>query len=337
MPRRRRSAAQRAAFHRMIAGLRKYKQRRNPWYGIYSSGEGVTALRRFKNPRGVYKRPRRKRHLYAVRAIGAGASLRGRTMLNPRGVYKRPKRPRHYRARGRIPEGAPIKGLVRLNPRRRRKNARRRRRNPGVTTMARRRRRHARRRNPRRRRFHARRRNPRGRRGRFVRRRNPRRRRFHARRRNPGMGGLVAAGKAAIGAALFSVPATFVAGFVDSKWLSSSSILIRTGVKLGLAAVAGIVFRSNAARANAAMGGILGTIGYEFGVRAAGGVVAGASLASKAAGVSALVTEDPRAMGVLVDAMHGMGLQLDTGVSLGAGTALDSGLPANSYTDVNLG
>lgn len=157
------------------------------------------------------------------------------------------------------------------------------------------------------------------------------------RRHNPGMGGIKGALKGVVKVGVPALVAGGISGFVDSKFLSSQSFLIRTLVRLAEAAAVGFAFKRNPVMAYSAMGGILGSIGYEQGVRFAGGAVVGSTPVSKAAGVSALITEDPRAMGVLVQSMRGMGLQLDTGVSLGAGTALDSGLPANSYVDVNLG
>lgn len=265
--RRTRTAAQRAAYRRMIAGLRRYKARHR---------------------------------------------------ANPRGVYKRPKRKRHYVALGDIPEGQPTTGMTMLN-RRRRKN-RKRRRNP----MARRRRHNRRRRrvamaNPRR---HRRRHNRRRRRPHFVRARG----RFYRRRSNPG---IAAALKTVFAAGIPALGAGAVAGFVHNRWFIGSSKLVQIGVKVAQAAVWGMLFRRRPVVAYAAMGAALGSIGNDFGANFAG---------NKAAAVAALIQESPQAMGVLVNAMQGMGLQLDTGVSLGeAGTALDSGLPANSYTDVNLG
>jgi len=65
---------------------------------------------------------------------------------------------------------------------------------------------------------------------------------------------------------------------------------------------------------------ILGTIGYEQGVKFSGGVIA-PSAAEGAKQLSALVREDPLAMGYLVQSMRGMGLSIDTSASLqGMGT-----------------
>jgi len=179
--------------------------------------------------------------------------------------------------------------------------------------------------------------NPRRRRRRHSRARfHPRRRRrHHVRRRiNPGMGGgIKGALKNAFMVGVPAIGAGFVSNFVDAKWLSDKHVVIRMGAKLVEATLAGLFFRRRPVIAFASMGAILGSIGGEFGVRAAGGVVVGSSPVSKGQGAAALITEDPRAMGVLVTTMQGMGYQLDQNVSLGDYPALQPG----SYADVNLG
>lgn len=163
-------------------------------------------------------------------------------------------------------------------------------------------------------------------------------RRHHRRRRNPGFGtGIKSALRQTFMTGIPAIVAGGLSGFIDSKFLSARSLLLRIAAKIGEAAAAGMLLRRRPVAAYAAMGAIIGSVGYEQGVAFAGGVIAGASPAAKAAGVQALITEDPRTMGVLVRSMQGMGYTLDQNVSLGAGTALDSGLPVNSYTDVNLG
>jgi hypothetical protein len=239
---RRRSAAQRAAFRKMIAGLKASKARR-------------------RNPRKTRHRKRRR---------------------NPTMARARRK---HGRRRAR--------GTVMANPRRRRRRFGR------------------------------------------SRRSNPRRRRFHARRRNPGR--ISDSIKMLFGAGIPGLIAGGVAGFIDAKFLSTYSTLVRLSVRVGEAFVAAFGLRSKPRAADAAIGAIVGAIGWEQGYAMGGGTTIGAAPAAKAAGVAALVQEDPRAMGVLVKAMRGMGLTLDNNVSLGAGSALDSGLPQNAYTDVNLG
>jgi hypothetical protein len=146
------------------------------------------------------------------------------------------------------------------------------------------------------------------------------------RRRNPG---IRAALKTVFAAGIPAIGAGAVAGFLDGKFFATQSKLIRIGARVAQAAVWGFVFRRKPVMAYSAMGAVLGSIGTDLGIKFSGNAYAP---------IAALIQENPQAMGVLVNAMQGMGLQLDTGVSLGdAGTALDSGLPANSYTDVNLG
>lgn len=164
------------------------------------------------------------------------------------------------------------------------------------------------------------------------------RRRFtRHRRRNPGGAGFKSTLRQIFGVAVPAVVAGGASGFIDSKLLSSKPLYVRILAKLAEAFGVSMLLRSRPQAASAAMGAILGSIGYEQGVAMAGGVIAGASPAAKAAGVQALITEDPRAMGVLVKAMGAAGYQLDNNVSLGAGSSLDSALPPNSFVDVNLG
>lgn len=173
--------------------------------------------------------------------------------------------------------------------------------------------------------------NPRRRRHR--RRMNPRRIR-HRRRRNPDMGGgFKAAARSVFMTAVPALGGGFVSSFIDAKWLADQSTIVRVLAKLGQAIAAAFMFRRKPVIAYAAMGGIIGSIGGDFGTRMAGGAVVGGTPAAKATGVAALITEDPRAMGVLVTGMRGMGYQIDSNVSLGDMTPL----PAGSYEDVNLG
>jgi len=285
--RRNRTAAQRAATRRMIAGLHRWQRSHNPRRRFRNA-------RKVKHPgvgRGNYPRPKKKRHLYAAQAVPEGAALRGLAVLNPRRRRNR-KRRRNPMARRRHRRNRRRRNVAMANPRRRRN----------------RRRRHARR--PNRRHYAARRRN----------------RRHYGRRRNPG---IRAALKTVFASAVPAIGAGAVAGFLDAKFLADKGKLMRIGARVVQAAVWGFMFRSKPVAAYSAMGAVLGTIGTDLGIKFSG---------SAYAPIAALIQENPSAMGVLVNAMQGMGLQLDTGVSLGdAGTALDSGLPANSYTDVNLG
>jgi len=136
---------------------------------------------------------------------------------------------------------------------RRKKSTRRRRRNPGALLVNPRRRRRARRSNPRRR--HHRR----------------------ARRRNPGLGNSLRGGLKAV--ALAAIPAlagSFAFSFIDAKFLGKTGTMVRNLAKLVFAGLLGTIGRTWLGRdgANVAIGAVLGTIGAEFGVKAAGGLVA---------------------------------------------------------------
>jgi hypothetical protein len=111
-----------------------------------------------------------------------------------------------------------------------------------------------------------------------------------------------------------AVAAGAAIGFVDSKFLSDKPMLVRVGGKVALAAVTGLLFRRRADVAHVAMASILGTLGYEGGVRAAGGVVA----ASKAAGMqqlAQLIYSDPSAMGYLASSLQAQKRDVQLGPS----------------------
>lgn len=292
-PRRKRSAAQRAAFGRMRAGLARYRargRRRNPVSAV------IAGLNSANPSRKVTSMPRRRS---AAQRAAFKKMIAG--LKRSKGRRRNPSKIRHRKKR--------------RSSMARRKTGRRRSR---VVVMT----------NPRRRRRSN---------GRRLRRRNPRRRMMmrHRRRRNPGR--FTDTIKMFFGAGIPGLVGTGLAGFLDAKFLSGQSTLIRVGARLAEALVAAFTLRSKPMAAYAAIGGLIGSVGWEQGYAMGGGVTVGATPVAKAAGVAALVREDPRAMGVLVKAMKGMGLTLDNNVSLGAGSALDSGLPANAYTDVNLG
>lgn len=153
----------------------------------------------------------------------------------------------------------------------------------------------------------------------------------YRRRRNPGGPGVKSALRGVFMAGIPAILAGGVSGFIDAKWLANQNVVVRIAAKVGLAGVAAMMLRRRPIAAYAAMGAIVGSQGYEFGVRMGGGVIAGGTPQAKAAGVAALITEDPRTMGVLVQAMQG--LRLDNNVSLGDPSALAPG----TYQDVNLG
>jgi hypothetical protein len=133
---------------------------------------------------------------------------------------------------------------------------------------------------------------------------NPRRKR----RRNPGFS--IGAGVKDMTRVLLPAAAGGLAmGFIDSKFLGDTSIIVRLGAKLALTVGAAMLLRKKPSAAYAAMGAILGSGTYDVGVRAAGGVIA----ASKAQGMkelAALAAEDGQSMGLLQREMQGMGLLL---------------------------
>lgn len=160
------------------------------------------------------------------------------------------------------------------------------------------------------------------------------RRRRHGRRRmrNPGGPGFKGALRSVFMVGVPAIGAGALANFVDAKFLADKHIVIRVLAKVVQAALAGMMFRRRPVVAYASMGAIIGSIGGDFGTRLAGGAVVGATPIAKAQGVAALIEEDPRTMGVLVEGMRGMGYQIDNNVSLGG--ELPGG---GQYQDVNLG
>ena len=223
--------------------------------------------------RAGLKNPRRK----SRRARSSGCASLTVRVKNPRRRRARRNPARRVRRRSRGRRGVIqrisavpmslianlLKGAGRTMAKRRRKTTkRRRRRNPGALLV-----------NPRRRR---RRRNPR--RVSRRRRRNPSRRFYRrARRRNPGLASLVRLGAKDI--MIAAIPATiggFAIGFIDSKFLGQLGTVARTAGKLLTAFLVGTVGKRwlGPVGSGIATGAILGTIGHEFGVRAAGGMVA---------------------------------------------------------------
>lgn len=92
---------------------------------------------------------------------------------------------------------------------------------------------------------------------------NPRHRR---RRRNPG-GGIMATVREVGGVAIPAVGAGLALGFVDAKFLSTRSGIVRTGAKVAMAVALGMFGRRfmGDRAVTAGMGAILGTTGYEMG------------------------------------------------------------------------
>lgn len=101
-------------------------------------------------------------------------------------------------------------------------------------------------------------------------------------------------------------------GVLDVKLLTNYSPMVRIGAKVAAAAVAGVALRRSPNSAYAAMGAILGSLGYEQAAKLAGGaVVVAGNTTTAAKGLSALIREDPAAMGPVVDDMRGMGLLVE--------------------------
>jgi len=123
-------------------------------------------------------------------------------------------------------------------------------------------------------------------------------------RRNPG---IVASVKETLFTAVPAVIAGAGVGFLDTKILAGRSMVIRVGAKVGLAAVAGMLLRSRPKMAMATMGAVLGTLGYEGGVRIGGGVIA----TSRPQGIkelAAMAGEDEESLGLLTEELQGMGV-----------------------------
>jgi hypothetical protein len=214
MAKRRRSAAQRAAFKRMVAGLKRHRSKKRRSGRSPSSG-------------GTVRRRRRRR-------------------AAPRRAYRRAAPRRIYRTSRRRRGGGQV--VVVMNPRRRRARIT----NPG--------------------------------------------RRVRFRRHNPGgVGGIISS---VLGAGIPALLAGGATGFVDAKFLSSMSPIARIGSKVALAAAIGLALRKRPALAGAAMAGVIGTLGYETGVRVGGGVVA-TSKPEAMSQLGILINEDPRARGEL--------------------------------------
>lgn len=156
----------------------------------------------------------------------------------------------------------------------------------------------------------------------------PRKRRRRARRRNPGMGGggVKSALKSSVKALIPAALGGAAIGFIDAKLLSTKPMLVRVAAKIGGAALASMLLRRNPAAAHATMGAMLGTLGYEGGVRAGGGVIA----TSKPAGMrelAALAAEDEEALGILEEEMAGMGLLEDGDIGDDGDPELGDGEP----------
>lgn len=122
-----------------------------------------------------------------------------------------------------------------------------------------------------------------------------------------------------------SVPAALVGGafgLVDAKLLDDASPIVRVGTKIGAAAVAGLVLRRHPIAAASTIGAIIGSASYGGALNLAGGVSApNPSAAVK--GLGLMLRTDKRAMGLLVQQMSGMGMQIiNAAPKLGAAAAV---------------
>jgi hypothetical protein len=100
----------------------------------------------------------------------------------------------------------------------------------------------------------------------------------------------------------------FLANFVDAKFLDGKSAILRIGAKVAEALGIGILLGRKFPRAApAAMAGIFGTIGGDFGSHMGGGLPAGGKEVT-AKGIAELVAEDERMGVLLTQEMRGMGI-----------------------------
>jgi hypothetical protein len=148
-------------------------------------------------------------------------------------------------------------------------------------------------------------------------RRISRRERRRRRRHNPGgamMGTVGLIFKSSIPAAL----AGGAFGMIDAKLLDDSSPIVRVGAKIGAAALAGLLLRKRPIAAASTIGAIIGSASYSGALTLAGGVSA-PSPAAAVKGMGLILRTDKRAMGLLVQQMNGLGLQvLNASPKLGA-------------------
>jgi hypothetical protein len=164
--------------------------------------------------------------------------------------------------------------------------------------------------------------NPRRRRNPMATYTNPRRRR---RRHNPGFaGGAVAT---MIGGGLPGAVGGAAAALIDSTVLTKSSILVRVGSKVVLAALGGALLRRNPVRAAGLVGGLMGTAAYTGVLKATGGVVSG-NRVSGMQELAAMAAEDEASLGLLQQELQGMGLLEEQAAGIGEAPEPELGDPA---------
>lgn len=138
------------------------------------------------------------------------------------------------------------------------------------------------------------------------------------------------------------IPAAAVGGafgFLDAKVLSDWSPIARVGTKIGVAAVAGLALRKHPIAAASTIGAIIGSASYSGALTLAGGVSAPSTTAA-VKGIGLMLRSDRRAMGVLLEQMKGMGLQvINSSPKLGAagGARLVPAPQGQVVGSVNLG
>lgn len=154
-----------------------------------------------------------------------------------------------------------------------------------------------------------------------------------ARRFNPG-GSIGAALKSVVSVGVPAVLAGGTFGLIDARVLSKYSDPIRYGGKVAYSLLLGILFRKNPILSAATMGGVLGSFGSDLAAKLGGGTAAAPNSTAAVKGIGALLREDTQAMGLLIQEMRGMGLNVDNNVSLGA---VGVGEDMERYDDVNLG
>jgi hypothetical protein len=193
---------------------------------------------------------------------------------------KRSRAGRHLIAARSIRRGQRVDGLVRLNPRtgeiimprayvanprRRRRRAR----NPRVITVNRRRRRTRRARNPR-----------------------------YRMAGNPSMGSIVSRAKGAIMPALAGTAGGLAGGFIDTKL---NGRVIAGLAKFGLAIVGAGFLRGRPTAASGFIGGVMGGMGYQLGVKLGGGLVAH-NKGSLMGGLADMASDDPQLEATIAEA-----------------------------------
>lgn len=230
--------------------------------------------------------PRRKAKSMARRRRRSPSGRRRRT-AKQRSAFKRMIAGlRRFRKRlGR--KGARARKRRKSNPARRR-----RRRNPSALIV-----------NPSRRRRRRTRSNPPMARKRRHRRRNPHGRR--RRRRNPGMGGGIV--KQLIATALPAAGVGAALGFMDTKILKDKKPIFGVLAKVGAGIGASLLLRKRPALALPIAGACFGTLGYQGGVKVAGGVVSSAPT-DAAKELAEMAATDEETFGVLTESLEGMGV-----------------------------